>query len=173
MLPHSIFNQVHQCWSRHVPNSWIPSNCLKWKRLSVCRTIARRATNPKRAWKEKNSFQSLSIFLKTKDYNLINTQIYIQIYTSAKINKASIIWTPLSRGWMRTASLKSWNRIRGNWSRRVRSQNPANSGTYLKIKDVGLCNHVDYIILYLYWPFLADFQRCPGRVWWPQSGSLK
>ncbi len=43
---------------------------------------------------------------------------------------ARTMWTPLSRGCMRMASLKSWNRISGNCSRMLSSQNPASSGTF-------------------------------------------
>lgn len=84
--------------SQAARSSWTPSNCLRWKWLSVCLTIPRRATKPERA--------------------------------CVSMNRARIKWTPLSRGWIRMAWLKSWNRIKGNCSRRLRSQKPASSGTF-------------------------------------------
>lgn len=62
-------------------------------------------------------------------------------HTCVRMKIARTIWTPLSRGCMRMASLKSWKRISGNCSKMLSNQNPANSGTFQRHK-----HGVNYIL---------------------------
>lgn len=66
---------------------------------------------------------------RRKQYNYIGFEKQWD-HTCVNMKMARTMWTPLSKGWMRRSSLRSWNRISGNCSRMLSSQNPANSGTF-------------------------------------------
>lgn len=51
-------------------------------------------------------------------------------HTCVRMNMVRTMWTPLSNGWIRMASLSSWKRMRGSCRRMVSNQKPANSGTF-------------------------------------------
>ena len=90
-------------------------------------------------------------------------------HTCESTNIARTMWTPLSRGCMRMASLKSWNRMRGDCSRRLSSQNPANSGTFRKHKhDISytprICNCRVSLRLLDASPFPAGSRHNPDKV---------